>query len=45
MLSIAALKKILNNCLYIGYKPTSNSRPLVRPNCQGIIQKPKSKQY
>ena len=31
MLSIAVLNKILDNCLYMGYKPTSNSEPLVRP--------------
>ena len=27
MLSIAVLKKILNNSLYMGYKRTSNSEP------------------
>ena len=27
MLSIAVLNKILDNCLYMGYKPTSNSEP------------------
>ena len=27
MLSIAVLKKILNNCLYMGYKPTANFEP------------------
>ena len=26
-MSIAVLKKILNNCLYMGYKATSNSEP------------------
>lgn len=36
MLSIALRKKILKNCLYIGYKPTSNSECLVRPLGQGL---------
>lgn len=36
MLSIALRKKILKKCLYMGYRPTVNSEPLVRPLGQGL---------